>query len=48
MATVRRSGAWLLAALALVATAAIAVAQESSPAGPAPRLVVFEDFTRFT
>jgi hypothetical protein len=48
MATVRRSGAWLLAALALVATAGIAVAQGSPLAGPAPRLVVFEAFTRFT
>ncbi len=48
MATVRRSGAWLVAALALAATAAIAVAQESFPAVPAPRLVVFEDFTRYT
>ncbi len=48
MATVRRSGTWLVAALALTGAAAIAVAQEGSAAGPAPRLVVFEDFTRFT
>lgn len=48
MTTLRRSGAWSLAALALAATAAIAVAQEGPPEGPAPRLVVFEDFTRYT
>ncbi len=48
MATVRRSGAWLVAALALAGAAGIAVAQEGSPEGPATRLVVFEDFTRFT
>lgn len=48
MTTLRRSGAWFLAALAFAATAAVAVAQEGPPAGPAPRLVVFEDFTRFS
>ncbi len=48
MATVRRWRVWLLAASALAATAGIAVAQESSLAGAAPRLVVFEDFMRFT
>jgi hypothetical protein len=48
MATVRGCGAWLLAALALSGAAGVAVAQEGPPAGPAPRLVVFEEFTRFT
>ena len=48
MATARRSRAWLVAALALAGAAAIAVAQAGSPEGPAPRLVVFEGFTRFT
>ena len=48
MTTARRSGAWFLAASVFVATAATAAAQERSAAGPAPRVVVFEAFTRFT
>lgn len=48
MVTAQRRTVWLLAIVALAATAAIALAQESSPAEAAPRLVVFEDFTRFT
>ncbi|MDD5563340.1 MAG: hypothetical protein PHQ91_06470 [Thermoanaerobaculaceae bacterium] len=48
MTTVRRSGAWLVAALALTGAAATAVAQEAPQEGPAPRLVVFEAFTRYT
>ena len=46
--TLQRWWAFLLAATALVATGHIAAAQESPPTDPAPRLVVFEVFTRFT
>ena len=48
MATVQRWPACLLGALALAGVASIAAAQESSPTDPGTRLVVFEDFTRFT
>ena len=48
MAMAQRWRGWLLAVLALAGTAGIAVAQESSNVDPAPRLVVFEDFTRYT
>jgi hypothetical protein len=48
MAKVLTVWAFLLAAMALAGTGGIATAQESSPTDPAPRLVVFEIFTRFT
>ncbi|HQT93301.1 MAG TPA: hypothetical protein PLB88_06625 [Thermoanaerobaculaceae bacterium] len=38
----------LLAALALAACARASGAQETTTPDPGPRLVVFEDFTRFT
>lgn len=48
MVTAQRRTVWLLAMLALAGAAAVAGAQGSPAAEPAPRLVVFEDFTRVT
>ena len=48
MAKVPTVWAFLLAATALASTEGIAAAQENSPTDTAPRLVVFEIFTRFT
>jgi len=46
MITPRRLTASLLTALAFAA--GVAVPAQPLPAAPAPRLVVFEDFNRFT
>ncbi len=48
MTVVRSSGAFLLAVLALAGAAGVAPAQESAAPDPGTRLVVFEDFNRFT
>jgi hypothetical protein len=46
MTTLRRRLGYFLTALVLTSAAGAQPAQ--APAGPAPRFVVFEDFTRFT
>ena len=48
MVTLSRLLTLPLAALALTGTAGIGTARAQSPPGAATRLVVFEDFTRFT
>jgi len=48
MAKVLTVWAFLLAATTFAGARGIAAAQESPPTDPAPRLVVFEVFTRFT
>jgi len=48
MAKLPRVSAFFLAAAAIAGTGSIAAAPATSVADPAPRLVVFEIFTRFT
>lgn len=44
----RRLGYFFFAALVLASAAGTRAAPAEAPTGTAPRLVVFEDFTRFT